>query len=81
MTISRRQRKKTSAEQEIKIMETSPITKQANEILKILQQQVYEDPLDKYSYFENNEVEAASVSRDSKGEEKNISRVKELTGL
>ena len=35
-------------------MEKSPITKQENEILERLQQEVYENPIDKYSYFENN---------------------------
>ena len=40
-------------------METSPITKQDNEIIERLQQQVYEDPIDNDSYFENNKVEAA----------------------
>ena len=39
---------------------------------------MYEDPIDKDSYFENNEVEAASVSKYSKGEDQNLFRIKEL---
>ena len=38
LSISRRQRKKHSAEWEIQIMETSPITKQENEIIERAQQ-------------------------------------------
>ena len=78
MTISRRQKKKHSVEPEIQVMETSPIKKQANEILERLQQEVYENPMDRDSQFENNEVEATSVSKDSKREDQNLSKVREL---
>ena len=60
-------------------METSPITKQANEIPKRMQQKVYENPIDRDSYFWNNEVENTSVSKNTKDEDQNLSRVRELT--
>lgn len=70
LTISRRQKKRNLAdrsskekEPEVQVIKTSPLTKQENEILERLQQEFYENPVDRDSYFENNEVEATSVSK------------------
>ena len=47
-----------------------------------MQQEVYENLVERDSYFDNDEIEATSVAKDTKEEEKDqkLSRIKELTG-
>ena len=75
LSIPRRQRRNNSAyisskekEPEVQIVETSPLTKHADEILERLQKEVYENTLERYSYFYNDDIEATSFSKDNKEE-------------
>ena len=86
LTISRRQKKRNSAdisskekEPEVQIVEISPLTKKSNEILERLQQEVYENIVERDYYFKNDEAEATSVSKNTKEEDQNLSRIRKLT--
>ena len=87
LSVPRRKRRNNSVdisskerEPEVQVIETSPLTKQADEILERLQKEVYENPLERDSYFDNDEIEATSVAKETKEEEKdqNLSRIKEV---
>lgn len=88
LSIPRRYRRKSQEETrskekdpEVQVVEQPPTKKKIDEIIKKMQREVYEEPLENDSYFDNVEVGATSYAKDTREKERelHLNKIKELT--